>query len=161
NEQGRLHNPEFTLIEWYRVGFSLAALMDEVEALVRALLGPAGEGRRGERLSYREAFISELALDPLEAPHAELLAAARRLGLESAAASRDELLEFLMGVRVGAQLGRGALTFVHGYPSTQAALARLDPADPPVAERFELYCEGADLANAFHDLPSPAHHPRP
>jgi len=154
NERGRLHNPEFTLIEWYRVGFSLAALMDEVEALVRVLLGPAHRRRRSERLSYREALVRELALDPFSAPDATLLEAARRLGLESDGANRDDLLEFLMGVGVGPRLGRGALTFVHGYPATQAALARLDPEDPRAALRFELYCEGMELANGFHELTS-------
>ena len=160
-EYGRLHNPEFTLIEWYRVGFTLAALMDEVEALVRALLAPAGGARTRERLSYRDAFVRELALDPLSASTAELAAAAQSLGFrggqrQGAAADRDEWLELLMAARVGPQLGRGALTFVHGYPATQAALARLDPADARVAERFELYCEGIELANGFHELAAPA-----
>ena len=154
NERGRLHNPEFTLIEWYRVGFSLGALMDEVEALVRALLGSAAAARRAERLSYREAFERELALDPFLAPDATLLEAARRHGFASQGGGRDELLEFLMGVAVGPRLGRGALTFIHGYPASQAALARLDPQDARAALRFELYCEGVELANGFHELQS-------
>ena len=155
NERGRLHNPEFTLIEWYRLGFSLPALMDEVEALVRALLGSAAPQRAGERLSYREAFVRALGLDPFSAPDGELLAAARRLGLASAApAGRDELLEFLVATGIGPQLGRGALTFIHGYPATQAALARLDPQDERTALRFELYCEGVELANGFKELQS-------
>jgi len=155
NERGRLHNPEFTLIEWYRLGFSLGALMDEVEELVRILLGPAGAARRSERLSYREAFARELALDPFSAPDAALLTAARRLGLEAGGTNRDELLEFLMGVGIGPRLGRGALSFIHGYPATQAALARLDPEEPRAALRFELYCEGIELANGFQELQSP------
>jgi elongation factor P--(R)-beta-lysine ligase len=154
NERGRLHNPEFTLIEWYRVGFSLAALMDEVEALARVLLGPAHHSRRSERLSYREAFMRELSLDPFGAPDTTLSEAAQRLGLESGGTNRDELLEFLMGVGVGPRLGRGALTFIHGYPATQAALARLDPEEPRAALRFELYCEGIELANGFRELQS-------
>jgi len=154
NERGRLHNPEFTLIEWYRVGFSLGALMDEVEALVRALLGSAAAARRAERLSYREAFERELALDPFLAPDATLLEAAQRHGFASQGGGRDELLEFLMGVAVGPRLGRGALTFIHGYPASQAALARLDPQDARAALRFELYCEGVELANGFHELQS-------
>ena len=154
NERGRLHNPEFTLIEWYRIGFSLAALMDEVEALVRSLLAAAAAGRRGERLSYREAFARELELDPFLAADATLLEAARPLGFAPQAAARDELLEFLMGVGVGPRLGRGALTFIHGYPASQAALARLDPEDARTALRFELYCEGIELANGFHELQS-------
>lgn len=151
-EHGRLHNPEFTLIEWYRIGFSLGALMDEVEELVRALLGPAGSARRRERLSYRDAFLRELDLDPLSATTEELSRAAVPLGFVGAPAHRDELLELLMGARVGPRLGRDALTFVHSYPASQAALARLDPDDSRLARRFELYCEGLELANGFHEL---------
>jgi elongation factor P--(R)-beta-lysine ligase len=159
-EHGRLHNPEFTLIEWYRIGFTLEQLMDEVEALVRRLLGPVAARRIGERLSYREAFRRELSLDPLEAGVAQLAQAAAPLGLTApetadTAAGRDELLELLMGTRVGPRLGREALTFVSGYPASQAALARLDAADPRTARRFELYCDGIELANGFHELASP------
>ena len=156
-ERGRLHNPEFTLIEWYRVGFSLGQLMDEVEALVRTLLGPAAAGRRSERLSYRDACRRELGLDPLSATLAELQQAAAPLGYTAPAqATRDEWLELLVGARVGPRLGHGALTFVHAYPASQAALARLDPHDPRTAQRFELYCDGVELANGFHELTAAA-----
>jgi elongation factor P--(R)-beta-lysine ligase len=169
-EHGRLHNPEFTLIEWYRIGFSLGELMDEVEALVRTLLAEAAAALGSERISYREAFVRELSIDPLCASEDSLAAAARSLGFRSATpgsasgstrtmasgerSQRDEWLELLMGARVGPQLGRSALTFVQGYPASQAALARLDLADARVAERFELYCEGLELANGFHELAS-------
>jgi elongation factor P--(R)-beta-lysine ligase len=156
NERGRLHNPEFTLIEWYRVGFSLSELIDEVDALVRVLLRPTAPPK-SERVSYREAFLRELALDPFTTSETELAQAAEPLGFRAAAGrgarmGRDEWLELLMGGVVGPRLGRGALTFVHGYPATQAALARLDPADPRSAQRFELYCAGIELANGFHEL---------
>jgi lysyl-tRNA synthetase class 2 len=151
-ESGRHHNPEFTLIEWYRVGCPLARLMDEVEALVRVLLGAGAAQRTSERLSYREAFVRELGLDPLTAPTAALAQAAQPLGLTGAEPDRDECLELLMGALVGPRLGRGRLTFVRGYPASQAALARLDPSDPRTAERFELYCDGVELANGFHEL---------
>jgi elongation factor P--(R)-beta-lysine ligase len=153
-EAGRLHNPEFVLIEWYRIGFSLSALMDEVEALVRDLLGEAAAARRCERVSYREAFLQALALDPFTASDGELAAAAKPLALAGDAAQlgRDGLLELLMGALVGPQLGQRALTFVHGYPRSQAALARIDPADTRTAERFELYADGIELANGFHEL---------
>jgi elongation factor P--(R)-beta-lysine ligase len=158
DERGRLHNPEFTLIEWYRLGWPLAALMEEVEALVRALLGPLAATRTSERLAYRAAFQRELGLDPLSATDEELAAAAVRLGLQLPAATggpdRDELLEFLMSCTVGPRLGRGTLTFIHGYPASQAALARLDPQDERTALRFELYCEGIELANGFQELQS-------
>jgi elongation factor P--(R)-beta-lysine ligase len=156
-EQGRLHNPEFTLIEWYRIGVPLAELMCEVEALVRALLGARAARRGSERLSYGAAFRRELDLDPFSAPRAQLLAAAQRAGYRAppdGADDRDELLELLMAAHVGPRLGHGAFTFVHGYPASQAALARLDPADPRSAERFELYVDGIELANGFHELAS-------
>jgi elongation factor P--(R)-beta-lysine ligase len=175
-ERGRLHNPEFTLIEWYRVGFTLGELIDEVDALVRALLGTAAAARRSERMSYRDAFRRELGLDPLTADEAVLAQAARSLGFErappqppargeprapadphtpderAAGAGRDAWLELLMAAHVGPRLGHRALTFVHDYPASQAALARLDPTDERVAQRFELYCEGIELANGFHEL---------
>jgi elongation factor P--(R)-beta-lysine ligase len=72
-----------------------------------------------------------------------------------AAPARDELLDFLMATRIGPTLGRNALTFIHRYPASQAALARLDPSDTRCALRFELYSEGLELANGFHELASP------
>ena len=153
-ERGRLHNAEFTLIEWYRLGFSLDALMSEVEALVRELLGAPAASRTSARLTYREAFLRTLALDPFTAPIAQLEEHARQAGFDGAAADRDELLELLMGAVIGPRLGQSGLAFVHGYPASQAALARLDPDDPRAAQRFELYCDGIELANGFHELTS-------
>ncbi|MBV6424669.1 MAG: Elongation factor P--(R)-beta-lysine ligase [Steroidobacteraceae bacterium] len=151
-ERGRLHNPEFTLIEWYRRGATLAALMQEVAALVSRL---TGRERPIERLSYRDAFLREAGFDPLAASHATLASHAAQLGFDARAvdaSDRDELLELVMGALVGPRLGRGRLTFVHGYPASQAALARLDPEDPRTALRFELYADGIELANGFDEL---------
>jgi elongation factor P--(R)-beta-lysine ligase len=161
-EHGRLHNPEFTLIEWYRVDFTLAELMNEVEALVHQLLGGAGQPGVSERISYRDVFVRELGLDPLVASVSELAQAAAPLGPGGALGgtaddtARDAWLELLMGALVGPRLGRRGLTFVHGYPASQAALARLHPEDARIAQRFELYCEGIELANGFHELASAA-----
>ena len=176
-ERGRLHNAEFTLIEWYRLGFTLDDLMSEVDALVRALLGPVATGHASERITYREAFVRELRLDPFTASLKELRQTAGRFGFADSGSDassdpsagtgspaatattvphRDELLDFLMGAVVGPRLGANALTFVHGYPATQAALARLDPDDPRAALRFELYYEGVELANGFNELASAA-----
>jgi elongation factor P--(R)-beta-lysine ligase len=153
-ERGRLHNAEFTLIEWYRLGFSLDALMSEVEALVGELLDLPRVHPAAEQLTYRETFVRALALDPFTAPLAQLAEHARRAGFDGVTTDRDELLELLMGAIVGPQLGKEGLTFVHAYPASQAALARLDPADPRAAQRFELYCDGIELANGFHELAS-------
>ena len=148
-ERGRLHNAEFTLVEWYRVGFTLEQLMDEVEALVLELLGTRWSS---ERVTYRDAFLRELSLDPFEASPAELQEAARASGFDGTCGERDELLELLMATRVGPKLGLGSLTFVHRFPASQAALSRLDAGDPRCALRFELYCAGVELANGFEEL---------
>ena len=167
-ERGRHHNAEFTLIEWYRNGFTLEQLMHEVDGLARAVLGPVALSFASQYVTYRDAFMSALGVDPLAAPLSELQSAALDLGFtlsstRSAAnaqraaladSDRDELLDFLMAAHIGARLGRKALTFIHRYPASQAALARLDPADPRTALRFELYCEGIELANGFHELAS-------
>ena len=159
-ERSRLHNPEFTLIEWYRIGFTLDALMSEVDLLARELLGAAAASRSSERITYQEAFLRGLRLDPLTADIAELERAANRHGFVAEGAEahreRDVLLDFLMGAVIGPALGRGSLTFVHSYPASQAALAELDPRDARLALRFELYAEGIELANGFRELASGA-----
>lgn len=160
-ERSRHHNAEFTLIEWYRIGFGLDELMSEVDALVRALLGARAPTQMSERVSYRDLFERELALDPLADDLSALRQAAQALGYRSTAprsdeAERDALLDLLMAARIGPSLGRGGLTFVHGYPASQAALARLSPSDPRTALRFELYGGGLELANGFHELTSAA-----
>ena len=151
-ESGRLHNPEFTMLEWYRRGFDHVALMDEVEALLTTLLA----GRlllAPERLSYREAFERVLGVDPHAAPLPQLAAlAAEQAGATGLGDDRDTVLDLLMGALVGPALGRDRLTFVDAYPASQAALARLLPGTPPVAARFEAYFGGLELCNGFHEL---------
>lgn len=157
-ERGRLHNPEFTLIEWYRIGCPMEALMTEVAELVIQLLGTAahaGEPLPVEYLSYCELLEDRTSLDVLTADLPALARAACGLGCDRqlvARLGRDGILDLLMGERVGPTLGHGRLTFVHRYPASQAALARLDPHDPRVALRFELYLEGIELANGFAEL---------
>lgn len=153
-EIGANHNPEFTMIEWYRVGFDDRALMDEVTALLVELLGSRLEAP-AERVTYRDAIARVAGLDPYTAPVVELYEFARRkLGdvPHELAADRDACLDLLMGAIVGPTLGQGRITFVHDYPATQAALARLLPGDPPVAARFEVYVGGLELCNGFHEL---------
>ena len=149
-ELGRFHNPEFTLLEWYRPGLDAGALMDEVAALVAEVLGPAPV----ERLEYREAFRRHAGLDPFTASLAELQQAASAAGPVQGL-DRDRVLDLLMGVEVAPRLGRGVRTFITGYPASQAALARLRPDDPATAERFELFVEGLELANGFRELTDP------
>jgi lysyl-tRNA synthetase class 2 len=156
-ERGRQHNPEFTMLEWYRLGFTLEDLMREVADLARELLGDTQLAV--EFLSYREALRRHAGFDPLDAGVAELQGAAQELGLSAGQvhlAGRDELLDLIVGAKVGPALGHGALTFLHRYPASQAALARLDAEDARVALRFELYHRGVELANGYHELASGA-----
>ncbi|HEY2633305.1 MAG TPA: EF-P lysine aminoacylase EpmA [Steroidobacteraceae bacterium] len=151
-ERGRWHNPEFTLIEWYRLGYDDAALMTEVEALVGCLLAP----RRlepAERLSYSAALQRHAGVDAHGASDGDLTESARRHGVVcDANLDRDAKLDLLMGLVVGPRLGLDRPCFICDYPASQAALARLKPGLPPVAARFELYLNGIELANGFHEL---------
>ena len=156
-EAGRLHNPEFTLLEWYRPGFDHFRLMDEVEALVTELADGRLPDKPAERVSYAELFQHHLGLDPHTADSealarcaADLPALAGMSGLD-----RDGWLDLLMSHVIQPRLGQGRLTFVYHYPASQAALARIhqSTADvPAVAERFELFYRGVELANGFHEL---------
>jgi lysyl-tRNA synthetase class 2 len=154
DERSRLHNPEFTLIEWYRRGYSMERLMQEVADLARRLLGlPAAPAVLA--MSYSESFQTILGCEPLTATDDALRALAVAHHLEAALAARcarDELLDWLMGSAVGPCLGVDRLCFIHRYPVSQAALARIDSADPRVALRFELYYRGVELANGFEEL---------
>ena len=155
-ERGRWHNPEFTMIEWYRVGFDDAALMDEVETLIGRLLAPARVFGAAERLSYAAALQRHAGVDAFGSSEDELLEAARRHGIHcDADLDRDAKLDLLMGLIVGPRLGRANPCFVCDYPASQAALARLKPGLPRVAARFELYLDGLELANGFHELVQP------
>ena len=152
-ESGRLHNPEFTLLEWYRPGYDIQGLMGEVEALVQSLLPTPGSV---ERVSYQALFQRHLEVDPLRASVAALrrLAAERGLlgssGVDSA--DRDTCLNLLLTHCIEPRLAGSGLCFIYDYPVSQASLARIRPADPPVAERFELYLNGVELANGFREL---------
>jgi lysyl-tRNA synthetase class 2 len=155
-ERGRWHNPEFTLLEWYRIGFDDAALMSEVELLIAELLAPERRLPAARRLTYAEALGQYAGVDPYSADERELDEAARRLGVAcETGLDRDGKLDLLMALAVGPQLGRERPCFVCDYPASQASLARLKPGSPPVAARFELYLDGIELCNGFHELANP------
>jgi lysyl-tRNA synthetase class 2 len=157
-ERGTLHNPEFAMIEWYRLGFDLPRLMDDVEALLARATAGLRTFARAERITYRRAVLDHTGADPMTATERELLAALARHAVDvpvSAAHDRDALLDLLVSTAVGPRLGRGAPAFLYDYPASQAALARVRPGEFPVAERFELYVDGVELANGFHELADP------
>ncbi len=152
-ECGRLHNPEFTLLEWYRPGFDHLQLMAEVEALLDEL-GIKNNDQCCERLTYAQAFQEHLKIDIHKASINELSHCAGQHGItmQSSLESCDQWLDLLMGEIIAPRLGQDIPVFIYDYPESQAALARIRHGNPPVAERFELYWKGIELANGFHEL---------
>lgn len=154
-EVGRLHNPEFTLLEWYRPGYDLHGLMQEVGELVTQLLAPQLDPDSAEFFTYRDIFQHCLSVDPLTDPTAALVECAKEQGIDVSGLApddRDSWLDLLMSHCVQPQLGRHGLSFVYDYPASQASLANIRNGSPPVAERFELFVHGVELANGFHEL---------
>jgi lysyl-tRNA synthetase class 2 len=151
-QQGRYHNPEFTMLEWYRVGFDHFQLMDEVAELLSSVLGC----QQVERISYQELFIREVAIDPLMTNRDELIriiSAHDKLSdwLEQEDCL-DTLLQFIMAELIEPNIGDNKPCFVYNFPASQASLAKISLKDPRVAERFECYFKGIELANGFHEL---------
>lgn len=152
-EEGGRHNPEFTMLEWYRLGFSLDDLIDEVGQLVSEILGMQAP----VIYCYRDLFCQVLQLDPFTASTPALEQCARdHVDLAAGSLSRDDWLDLLMSHCVEPTLTGRGLVFVRDYPPTQAALARCSGAgEDRVAERFELYVDGLELANGYHELCDP------
>jgi len=172
-EAGSRHNPEFTILEWYRPGWDHHRLMDEVAELLDAVLGSDRTSQdpktsrpqdlrlssNGEKITYSEAFQRHVGVDPHSVSIAELTTRACSLLGQAApdlGDDRDGWLDLLLSHAVEPGLGRSGPTFVYDFPVSQAALARVRPGDPPVAERFEVWVEGIELANGYHELTDPA-----
>ena len=151
-ESGRFHNPEFTMLEWYRTGFSYHQLMEEVADLVRF----CGRGKFDQwpqqSLSYRQLFLHHLDLDPFTADSRELSATALKHGITDIELGRRQWLDLLISLVIQPALPEKGLTFVYDFPAEQAALARIRPETPPLAERFELYLGRTELANGYQEL---------
>ena len=151
-EHGTRHRTEFTLVEWYRVGFDYRALMDEVQSLVCGLL----QRPPARAFSYRELFQRHAAVDPLADSDQVLWQRVAAAGIEPSAAlrdaGRDAALDILLTRLVEPAMAPLGAVFVYDYPAGQAALARLRPDQPALAERFELYVDGIELANGFTEL---------
>ena len=162
-ELGRQHHPEFTLLEWYRVGFDHHQLMDEVEQLINTLSAGFLQLAPSRRWAYRELFLHHLAIDPLRSSAADLSVCATQLGFQTQSMPNDDpdaWLALLMTHYIEPRLDKDRLVFIYDYPASQAALARIRPEQPPVAERFELYLNGLELANGFHELTDAAEQQR-
>ncbi|NHH88936.1 elongation factor P--(R)-beta-lysine ligase [Pseudoalteromonas sp. MB47] len=150
-EAGSHHNPEFTMLEWYRPGFDEFALMDEMDELMQLVLGVES----AERLTYQQAFMNALGVDPLTADISTLQQLATAQGFADIAANethRDTLLQLLFCMKVEPTIGQEKPCFVYHFPASQAALAQICQHDERVAGRFELYFKNMELANGFNEL---------
>jgi lysyl-tRNA synthetase class 2 len=146
-EVGRLHNPEFTMLEWYRPGLDEHGLMDEINALLLEL-----HISSAHRKKYADVFAEATGMDPHGADATLLQKVARESGLVTMMEGRAGLLDFMFNRLVAERLGYDRPVFIHDYPACQCALARLSADDPPVARRFELFINGMEIANGFYEL---------
>jgi lysyl-tRNA synthetase class 2 len=151
-EAGGRHNPEFSMLEWYRVGFDHLQLADEVVELVREALALKGREAGVLTVSYRELFRSELGVDALLDEIDQLQPPLAGFGIDPEGLTRDDWLDLLMTHLLQPRFPRDRITVVVDYPASQCALARVRRDDPPVAERFELYLGPTELANGYHEL---------
>ena len=156
-EAGRRHNPEFTILEWYRPDWDHHRLMDEVDELLAAILGCGS----AERLSYASTFERYAGFEVFDETDAALRLRVQELGVcDVEGLVRDDLLDLVLTHVIEPRLGHCQPTFIHDYPASQASLARVRDEDPPLAERFEVFAEGIELANGYHELVEPVEQKR-
>ncbi|QDE39964.1 EF-P lysine aminoacylase GenX [Luteibacter pinisoli] len=154
-EAGGRHNPEFTMLEWYRVGWDESQLAREVLDLLEQLMLQAGRNFNIVETTYRGLFHDALGVDALTDPVERLQAALGDVGLNGEGLTRDDWLDLLMTHRIQPTFTRDRITVVSDFPASQCALARIRHEDPPVAERFEVYVGPYEVANGYHELNDP------
>jgi elongation factor P--(R)-beta-lysine ligase len=154
-ESGRFHNPEFTLLEWYREGFNLPQLMDEVDELTALLFGQ-NPLQTTQRISYQALFQQYTGLNALVFSYEDYADYAHSSGLIDAIALCGHghvlWLDFIFSHQVQPHLGHNALCMVHGYPACMSSLARINQGNPAIADRFELFINGVELGNGYYEL---------
>jgi len=151
-EAGGRHNPEFTMLEWYRVGWDHRRLAEEVVGLVQAALALVDRHAEVRVTTYRQAFLDALELDPFTASLEALRQPLARSHIDPEGLTRDDWLDLLITHRLQPVFPRERITVIHDYPASQCALARIRRDETPVAERFEVYLGPYELANGYHEL---------
>lgn len=157
-ERGRWHNPEFTILEWYRVGWDVHRLMREVAALIETLLAGSRRLEPAVYASYADLLQRHAGVDPYDSSTEALRQAVEDSPspVDTGGLDRDDLLSRLFGERVEPRFAPDRVTVVFDYPASQAAMARLNASDPRTAERFEAYVGTIELANGYGELRDPA-----
>ena len=151
-EAGSSHNPEFSMLEWYRVGFDHRRLMLECAQLVRAALALLDRDAAVTTTSYRDWFRDRLGIDPSFTDEVSLRAPLAEFRIDPEGLVRDDWLDLLVTHRLQPTLPQDGITIVYDFPATQCSLARIRRGSPAVAERFELYLGQRELANGYHEL---------
>ena len=153
-ESGRHHQPEFTMIEWYRLNFDLRAIIDDTLNLINTALDSDRFAENHVVLDYQDVFVEAIGVNPLTADIQELVNAAQADEplMQSIGEEHDDWLDFLLATRVAPLFAADQLTVLRHYPASQAALARLCPDDTRVADRFEVFLGTVELANGFVEL---------
>ena len=152
-EFGRKHNPEFSMLEWYRVGWNHLQLIEECIELVQQLFGLKNIYLEVHRLTYQNLFIRSIGIDPYTASDEQLCSTLQTVTeINSQGLSRDDLLDLLLTHCIEPTFLAKQLTVIYDFPASQCALANIRPDDIPVAERFELYLGSVELANGYHEL---------
>lgn len=151
-EAGGRHNPEFTMLEWYRVSWDHLRLLEETAALIQSALALVERSAALKVITFRELYHSMLGLDPFAASIETLQTALGDVQIDADGLTRDDWLDLLMTHRLQPKFAHDQLLAVHDWPASQAALARIRQDEPPVAERFELYLGPLELANGYHEL---------
>jgi lysyl-tRNA synthetase class 2 len=151
-EAGGRHNPEFTMLEWYRVGRDHRWVARETVEVVRAALALVNREVEVVDLAYRDLFRTRLGIDPFEADDDALRNALGDVVIDPEGLGRDDWLDLLVTHRLQPAFDPGTAYIVHDYPASQCALARIRPGEPPVAERFEVFLGPLELANGYHEL---------
>lgn len=152
SETGGMHNPEFTMLEWYRVGDNLKTGMDLLAELVEKILRQP----KTERVTYRQVFLQHVGIDPFTCSVSDLKSVTLEHGIEiemsCEASARDEWLNLILSRLIEPKLGDDGGVIIYDWPASQAALAVIREEEVPVAERFEIYVHGIELANGYHEL---------
>ena len=149
-ESGSQHNPEFLILEWYRPDFSCQDLMDEMDELLQFIL----QAKKASRITYEELFLKHLGINPHQISLHQLQSLANQFSLKNSTeySDRNVLLQFLFTECLEPKIGFDSPLFVYHFPATQAALSKINPQDPNVALRFEVYIQGMECANGFEEL---------
>lgn len=151
-EAGKRHNPEFTMLEWYRVGWDHHRLMDETAELLKAAMALVGRRTTVREFSFRQLYHDRFGFDPFTAPEEVLRSPLQVYDIDPKGLTRDDWLDLLMTHLIQPSIPPSRILLVYDYPASQCALAKLRPGEPPVAERFEAYLGPLELANGYHEL---------